>query len=223
MTQAHVLQYLDVCERTSARGEISLLSGAYRAAMRAGHVSFNPCIGARSDKPRSKRDRYITDDELAAVRAVASPLLAVAIDLAYLTGLRVSDVCALRWNSFEAGGHVRTAKTGARTRYTLTDDLRAVLAEARALQGDLPCLYALSINGRKVSRYMIGKWWRAACDKAGVADAHWHDIRAKAGTDADAAGQDATALLGHQSAQTTKVYLRGKKIVEVQPVRRRKT
>lgn len=89
VTQADVLKYLDVCKRTSARGEISLLSGAYRAAMRAGHVTFNPCIGARSDKPRSTRDRYITDDELAAVRAVASPLLAVAIDLSYVTGLRI--------------------------------------------------------------------------------------------------------------------------------------
>lgn len=222
VTQADILLYLDRCPRTSARGEISLLSGAYRRAMRGGGVTFNPCIGARSDKPRSQRDRLLSDDELLAIRDKASPLLQVAIDLSHLTSLRISDLCTLRWDAFAPGGHVRTAKTGARARYRLTDDLRTVLDAARALQGNVVTLWVFSNRGRQLNRHTVGVWWRAACKAAGIKDAQWRDIRAKSGTDADAQGQDAQALLGHTSARTTAIYLRGKQIKEVEPLRRRK-
>lgn len=43
------------------------------------------------------------------------------------------------------------------------------------------------------------------------------DLRAKAATDADEDGKDATELLGHGDRQTTKIYLRGKKIKKVSP------
>lgn len=221
ITQAHILQYLDRCPRTSARGEISLLSGAYRMAMVDGLVSFNPCVGARSGKPRAKRDRYLDDAELAAIRAKASPLLQVAIDLSHLTSLRVSDLCKLRWGDFAADGHVRTTKTGARARFAMTDDLRAVLDAAKALQRDLASLNVLCAHGRPLNRHLIGVWWRAAAKAAGVGDAQWRDIRAKSATDADTEGQDATALLGHMSPNTTRIYLRGKQIKVVQPLRRK--
>jgi integrase len=123
---------------------------------------------------------------------------------------------------FEAGGQVRTAKTGARARFTVTADLRSVLDAARALQGDVPSVYVLAHRGRPLNRYTLSEWFHDTAKAAGIVDVRFHDIRAKAATDADAQGQDATALLGHKSAQTTAVYLRGRKIVEIEPVRRRK-
>ena len=45
-----------------------------------------------------------------------------------------------------------------------------------------------------------------------------HDIRAKSGTDADASGLDAQALLGHEDAGTTKRYIRHKKAHKVAPL-----
>jgi hypothetical protein len=60
-----------------------LLSSAYQHAMVNAGLTFNPCIGVKSTQPRSRRDRYITDAELVAVRGSASPLLQVAIDLAW--------------------------------------------------------------------------------------------------------------------------------------------
>jgi integrase len=216
-----ILRYLDECPRTSARGEISLLRQALERAVRRGEASDNPCIGAKPEsRKRSRRKRLLSDAEVAAIRAAGCPLLRVAIDLAHLTGLRVSDLCRLQWNDF--ADSIQTQKTGARLRYTLSDDLRAVLDAARALTGRVSSLTVLSERGRPVTRYRLGDLWRAACDKAGVKDAQMRDMRAKAGTDADDAGQDAQKLLGHTTPATTRLYLRGRKITTVEPVRRRK-
>lgn len=221
VTQADIAHYLDICPRTSGRGEISLLSGAYHRWLRLGKLTFNPCIGAKSTRKRAHRTRYLTHAELDAVLTHASPLLAVAIELAYATGLRISDLVSLRWDQFEEGASVRTQKSGNRQRFELNDDFRGLLARARSLQGRVGSVYVLSgRGGQPLVRQTVGHWWRVALKAAGVRDAHWHDIRAKAGTDADAAGQDATAFLGHGDRQTTKVYLRGRKITTVSPLKR---
>ncbi len=220
VTQSDVAVYLVRCTRTSARGEISLLSSAYQHALVDQRLTFNPCIGVRCPRPRARRSRYLTDAELAAIRAHASPLLQVAIDLAYLTALRVSDLLAARWDQFVEAGVLENAKTGVRQRFLLTDDLRAVLASARSLQGRLASLYVLSgRGGQPLRRHTVGGWWRRACKAAGVPDARWHDIRAKAGTDRDAEGGNAQALLGHVDARTTRGYLRGRKITAVEPLK----
>ena len=160
-----------------------------------------------------------SDDELAAIRDKASPLLQAAIDLAYLTGLRVSDLLAARWDQFKDDGIIENVKTGVRQRFALTDDLEAVLKAARALQGRISSLYVLcGRGGQPLKRQRVGVWWRKACKAAGVKNAVWHDLRAKAGTDADAAGLNAQNYLGHASAQTTRTYLRGKRILTVVPM-----
>lgn len=222
VTQFDILKYLDVCPRTSGPGEMSLLSQAFTRAMRAGLVTFNPCVGVKSGRRRPKRDRYIEDRELLSILEHASPQLLVAIDLAYATGLRVSDMVALRWDQFDDGGIIRAKKNGNRQRFTVTEDLRAILDRAKALQGAVASMYVLCGRGRQpVARQTLGGWWREASAKAGVKDAHWHDLRAKAGTDVDAQGGNATEFLGHTNKRTTEVYLRGKSITTVTPLKRR--
>lgn len=220
VTQGDIAVYLARCRRTSARGEISLLSSAYGHALLEQRLPFNPCIGVRCPRPRAKRDRYLTDAELAAIRAHASPLLQVAIDLAYLTALRISDLLAARWDQFVDAGVIENAKTGVRQRFVVTDDLGHVLAAARSLQARLASLYVLAgRGGQPLRRHTVGGWWRKACRAAGVPNAHWHDVRAKAGTDRDAAGGNAQELLGHVDARTTRTYLRGRKITTVEPLK----
>ena len=49
-------------------------------------------------------------------------------------------------------------------------------------------------------------------DKAGLADTHLHDFRAKAITDAKKQGHDPQALAGHTTEAQTVRYLRDKEI-----------
>ena len=227
LQRRHVLAYLDTCKRTSAQGEISILRQVMERAVRRGLAEINPCVGARPEKKRKVgRTRYITDGELAAILAHARPLLQVAVRLLYLTGLRPGNLRLVRWDDFADGGSIqqqKTRKSGPRQRYELTDDLRDALDAARALQGRVATFTVLSERGRPIGTHRLGELWREACAKAGVKDAQLRDVRAKAATDADSAGQNAQRLLGHTTAETTKRYLRGREIVTVEPVRRAKT
>jgi integrase len=223
--RSHVLAYLDTCERTSARAEISVLRQVMERAVRRGLCSTNPCIGARTEIPRvSRRNRLLSDDELERVIAEGRPLLKVALRLMYLTGLRPGNVILARWDDF-AGGSIqqqKTAKHGPRQRYVLTPELREALDAARALQGRVGTLTVLSERGRPLHKNRLGDLWREACEAAGIEDAQLRDVRAKSASDADAEGQDAQRLLGHTSPNTTRTYLRGRRVVTVEPVKRKR-
>jgi integrase len=222
LTRGDVLRYLDECPRTSGRNEIGLLRAAFERAVRRGEADVNPCVGAKAEDAKpSRRTRLLSDDEIVRIRAAGSELLQVALDLACLTGLRPSDLATLRWGELDAG-HVRTRKTGARIRFSLTDDLRAVLDAARALSPRVATLTVLSERGQPTTARRLSDLFRIASRAAGVEDAQLRDVRAKAATDAEQAGQDPQRLLGHTTPQTTRTYLRGRNVVTVDPVRRRK-
>lgn len=59
------------------------------------------------------------------------------------------------------------------------------------------------------------------CEKAGVADAHWHDLRATSLTLAkEAQGLDyAKTLAGHASARMTESYIAQRSVTKVRPIR----
>lgn len=221
LTQADIRKYLSDCSRTSFRGEIALLSSAYWRAMDQGRVTFNPCAGVKVKRKPPKRDRLLSPEEIDAIVAKADPPLAVAIELAYATGLRVSDICALRWGDLERG-HVRTRKTGVRQRYEADDTLTPILARAKALQARIASLHVICGRGGKpLDKDAIDYLWRKACTAAQVEDARFHDLRAAAATAVEEAGGNAQTFLGHSDAKTTRIYLRGRRVNTVKPLRRK--
>lgn len=219
VSRADILRYLDECPRTTVGNEVMILRRVYERAIRSGVATINPCLGAKPEVPRkAKRTRLITDAEFAAIRYHAGPMLRVAMDLAYATGLRPGDLCRLRWGDLEAG--VKTRKTGVWLRFTDADDLRAILDAAKALQGRVAALTVLSHRGRQVTLKRLRAWWKAACKDAGVSDAQFRDLRA---VSASAEPETAQKRLGHTSPKMTQTYLRGRQVNVVAPLKRRVT
>jgi integrase len=223
LTQADVLRYLNKCPRLTARGEIGLLSMSFAAWMEQGRLEFNPCFGVKSKAPRAKRTRLLSDAELDAIIKAAPERVAVAIEIAYATGLRIGDLITLRWADIAEG--VETRKTGARLRFAASPALDILLARARALQARVGSLYVLcQAGGKPWTQGSLRPRWDKACTAAGVKDAHFHDIRAKSATDADRefGPQVAQRLLGHSNPRTTEVYLRERRAAVVVPMIRKR-
>ena len=174
----------------------------------------NPACGierAREDA----RDRVLEPSELAALAAALDareerfPGSVAAIRCAAVTGLRIGEILAIRWNdiAFETGRlTMPKTKTGRRV-HDLPTAALAILASLHRLNAwpftsgsDAPLTY------RTVRTHFA-----AAVADAGLADVRLHDLRRTVMTSAAAAGVGTHVLrdlLGHKSAAMADRYVR---------------
>jgi integrase len=203
----HVATYLDTrSAKMAANAEIALLSSLYEKAMRWGLADRNPCLGIRRNA-RKARTRYITDDELHRLREAGDETFRVVLDLAYLTGLRQSDLFAIRLTDIRDGVlYVQQRKTDEPWACLITPELAAVIERAKALPRPVRSISLLLCNrrGRPYTQRHWQKVWPRVFAAAGVAGATWHDIRRKTATDDPA---DARRRLGHRRQSTTDAYI----------------
>lgn len=192
---------------------LSVLRIVFQYAVEWQLCDSNPCVDIKRHE-EAKRNRYITDAEYGAIYAAAPPRLQIIMDLLYLTGQRIGDVLRIRYADIGQDGIAFTQeKTNARLVVGWSPDLRAVIERAHTLHGNLRALTLLHNRRGKVPDYSTTKvQWDKACKKAGVADAHIHDLRAKSLTDAKQQGFNAQTLAGHTNEAMTARYIRLREI-----------
>jgi len=178
------------------------------------------------------RHRIVTDDELQRVRAAAGTgrhdssgrALVQMIDLATITGQRISDLLAMRWQDVTAAGvMVEQSKgraRGVRLCIEWTPALRAAV-DACARGQDRVGHLLKTRTGSPYTYAGMRSAWDRACKRAGIEDLHIHDLRGRAGVDALEAGglEGARALLGHATQRMTAHYTQGKHVPLVKPSR----
>ena len=194
-------RYLDERPGSMGRHEVQLLSAALTWGMERGWLPRNPLLGWRKG-PVTRRKRYITDAEYAALLAAARPDVADAIRFLYTTALRVRDALALRWSDVrEDGLHVTIHKTG--TRLILQDVDLAPLRDRSVIS-----FHILTGSGRPLTYTILRRHFKAAARLAGCPDVTIHDIRRKRITDVtnERGIKAAQALAGHLDQKTTAGY-----------------
>lgn len=220
----HVAAYLE--NRSSpvaANKEINTLSVAYRKAMRIGMVDHNPADGIQRN-PEKARTRYVTDREFLAVKSMCDPWLQAVMDLAYITGMRLSDLLGLRHQQIDEDGiHFASAKTGEKQMIERTPAMTDALTRLKQLRPVSGMHVVCTSKGQPYSTYGFSSVWRRRRDKAlaegRITESYtWHDIRAKSATDAEEQGLNAQHLLGHTTPEQTRVYLRSKRVRKATPV-----
>lgn len=165
------------------------LSNKYRALLSV-IMAFGVRKGLRNDNPvrevsgvtEKKRDRYIADGELEAIkdaarhddmgRSVPSSRAFIAlVDLAYLTAQRIGDLLALNWSDVtEEGVYFHPAKTvnssGVRLLVAMSPDLRETLDAAKG--GKVVALgpvISIAAGGR-MTYDSANKIWTRTCERA---------------------------------------------------------
>lgn len=147
------------------------------------------------------------------------------LDLAYLTGMRQGDLLALTREQVRGNEiPLRQRKTRQQQNMEITAALRDVLSRidgARKVSG----LRVLTTrDGSPCTESGFKSMWQRTIRRAvkrGVIQERFtfHDIRAKAGTDAEERGLDPQRLLGHMDRRQTETYLRSRRPIRVQPLR----
>lgn len=213
----HVYRYMVERGNVAANRERALLSAVYTHLLNSGLMrGENPAAGLRFRNEEKVGKRYVTDDEFRALLAAASIRMRPLLRLAYLTGMRQSDILALELtNATEQGIAYIESKTQNERLIGWSDELReAWRAAAGARIGKVPLFLARGGDAFTPSGFKAS--WRRVKIRAGLKDVKFHDLRRKTGSDAEEG--HAQELLGHADGRITKRHYRAK-IVPVKPGR----
>ena len=241
ITTLHIYEFIDWRSASAPVGvnrELSLLSSIFKKGRRWGALKESPMVDIEYN-PESPRERYITHDEYAAFRefvAEKNSVVAWYMDFKYLTGLRTSDILALKQSQLtEEGIALRISKTQVNRVIAWTPTLRLVTAklievcgrERRDVSGKI-------IRPKKHSEYVVftregnpysADGWRSIFHRlmtnalsSGVLTERFrdHDIRAKAGSDHNCV-EEARKFLAHLNIKVTERHYRRKAEV-IQPL-----
>jgi integrase len=194
-----IRRYMDHRSQTSVTGanrEKTFMSIVFNNAISYNRMDINPCVGVRAFT-ESSRERYITDSEYKAILKCSPPAVAVAVQLAYLMGLRRADVLGLKWSDIKNGEvHIKEEKTGKYIRKEITGSVEKALAEAKKIDGVASLYVVHTQTGTPYTGSGFSAMYRRAVKKAGIKDATFHDLRRKGGSDYEGRTKEFT---GHSS------------------------
>jgi integrase len=225
---ATAYEYLDTrgkVARTRANREFSVLSNVMTFAVRWKLVPFNPLIGVQKleEKPR---DREVRPEEVLAWYRFAGPFLGAYTSLKLLIGLRKADMLRLRIDAWSPEGLFSPhGKTGRRLLYERTPALcHCVTRAISRCSHDTTLVFAtregesyVDDEGRTDSFDSIWQRRMAKFVEAGYERFTEHDLRSKAGDDAEEAGGTGHKLLGNTEGQFRRAYQRRTR--RIRPVR----
>ena len=88
--------------------DTTVLSAAFNAALKQGHVSVNPCAGIEPLKDKVVHKKIFSPEQVSALISVASNDWRGVIFLGFYCGMRLNDACNLRWGDIDLGSSIKT-------------------------------------------------------------------------------------------------------------------
>lgn len=223
-TCAHPWRVNAASGRTALNRMLARLRALFTWALRHEHVERSPfrkgdvsAVGLLKERQRYRR---LEDGEERRLRAEANPHLLACIECALESGMRLGEILKLTWADVRADLseiwlQAKDTKAAKVRIVPVSDRLRAVLDMRRRDPAgeDFPAEAHVfgTVTGERVAS--ISKAWRGACQRAGLENLHFHDLRRESGSrllDSGHFSIGATRdLLGHSNISVTSRYLQG--------------
>lgn len=230
VTRNHVRDYLSflhdrgATSRTIAR-RIASLRRYFVWSIRKGAATADPTEGVHTPRTKGRLPRPL--DEQTVVRLLTTVDAgapqwrrdrdSAVLEILYGSGLRVSEVCALRLDSIEsAGAALRVMGKGSKERIVpVSGPARDAIAVWLGVRGDLATgasgdALFLTASGKPMARRDVARLLDDACARAGIdGGTHPHALRHSFATHLMDNGADTRSiqeLLGHSDAATTQRY-----------------
>lgn len=196
--------------------EVSLLSDAFKKAIRWGYVQSNPCREVERFS-ESRRDRYLTDAEFVAIKNIAlarkeSRHLADIMDCLYLTGQREGRILNLKWTQINLEERSISFEQTSKNKKVpdviwINDWLLPILLRFKKERSLWRVVSTYVFHKRDGTCYKsIKKVWNSCCKKANIHGARPNDLRHKSISDMLNAGVPVSKVktaVGHLLTQTT--------------------
>jgi integrase/recombinase XerC len=203
---------------STLRGLASAWRSFFRYLAREGEVATNPAIGLRSPKVQRKLPQVLDADEMSALVEVPgddaeSVRDRALLELLYSSGLRVAELCGVRWHDLDAGdGMLRVTGKGSKTRIVPVG-AKALAALARLREQDRPGADDPLVRGAR-GRPLTPNGVRARLKKRANEQGVWkrvypHLLRHSCASHLLESSGDLRAvqeLLGHADIGTTQIY-----------------
>jgi integrase/recombinase XerD len=177
VTLVDLYRYVDsrgnLASATKAR-IVNTLKSLFRFAHEAGYCPVNVALKLKPPKVRNRlAERLLTQqDVVRLIENEKSDRNKVLLLLAYTTGLRVSEICGLKWRDLvakEGGGQLVVRGKGGKTRYLwLPTPVWMAVERLRGTASASDPVFSSRKKGGHLSRSMVMRIVRAAALKAGI-------------------------------------------------------
>lgn len=195
--------------RTADYG-VQVLSHVMSYAVETDRIGANPCHGIKSLYKVDRSGLIWSDEDIAALKAVASPEVGYVVDLAAHTGLRAGDLTRLAW-SHVGSDAIRITTSKSRHKTTATIPLYADLKDLLATIPKRSTVILTNEQGRPWQRVNSTPFMTAKAKALGDRDLHFHDLRGTAATRFHRAGlavNDIAEILGWEESSVEKILRR---------------
>jgi integrase len=218
LSSSHIASYRDERLKQVAAGtinkELNHLAHVIETGRREWGIQLpeNPVRMVRRPSPPKARDRRFRQGEeerlRQAMQDARNPFLVPVVDLAIETGMRQGELVGLLWQHIDLKhrvAHLPLTKNGEARSVPLSSKARAVLAALKPADVDAPTgpVFA-GLTGEAVKRAFM-----RTCDRAGLDDFHFHDLRHEATSRLFEKGlnpMEVASITGHKTLQMLKRY-----------------
>lgn len=197
----------------------NFISGVFTDAVDRELISKHPMRGRKRFKNRQEnnlRIRCLSPFEEKRLVEFAPSWLAPIIRLALATGLRRGEILKLRWQDYDKQSGIlrlKDTKAGKDQSMRLNRTAQEILEAVAPFVADgkvSPWVFTNATTKTAYDRWDVSHAFEGTVKRAGLEDAHFHDLRHTAGTKAYRATKDIKAvqkLLRHSSLTPTLRYV----------------
>jgi integrase len=209
MKKTRIRRYSRNYQNGTINRMIALARRVYNPGGDAGMVAHNPFerLGVLKEHPRG---RVLSPDELERLIAECPPYLVGIVYLAYYTGMRRGEILGLTWERVDMKRGLidltsEDTKTNERRFVFFNDALWCIFREAARIRS-LSHNFVFTRSGNQIKSFFTA--FQGACERAGIENLRFHDLRHTFNTNMRKTGLDNTVIMKLTGHKTLSMFQR---------------